>query len=1596
MAENIKIGIDVSDNGTAGKAQKNVQNLKDVLDQTVAAATRAGKAVASASAPAGSRTSAAITEASTPGGAIAQYGVVRATVGTGAAGRDFAKQSEGLSGLVKLYAIYAANIYAAGAAFRSLSDAMNTTTMIQAMDQLGARSGVAMGSLAKQFVEVTDGALSMRDAMEATVKGVTSGLSRQQILQIGDVAKKASQALGISLTDAVSRLSRGITKLEPELLDELGIFTKIGPATEDYARSIGKASSALTDFEKRQAFAIAVLKEGSDKFNAIDIQQNPYTKLEASFKNLIQSGLELVNKVLTPLISLLAQSPLALGTVLGGIGLSLIKQGLPALTQYREELKKTADFAASFAEKKATESKAAFVARYQEKATAAELATQAKEETAATALTKLEKLRGRDRVSKGIQDIIKDPNLHAYNEQQLKDLDALIAKNKALAKTYGNLANDIRAAQQAAKDLQKAEEDVARAKGKAPWWSTAGINERIAKQAASTAARTRIVSEAVQSASVAGIVPSLANLWKDTKASKEMGLMGKSFTMVSGTASVLTSGIVRLASSLGQIGMVLGIFVAGFEALDAIMSKTTKSLAEFNKAVDISNEVTTTLNATLKFLDTTRPDERFSPKNITAWGTAVVNAVDAMKDLTTKFSDIQEATSASWWDSMTNNFAKLFNRDIQSKWAKTTVDSLNAVVNSVDDYYSRQQLIADISQKLGTEDRTQWLEKLAKGGKEAVDSVKQLQPTLDAVKTAAGNAGQAARAFTESLKAVKDKQKELINSLKDQSVFSQLADEFIKFGTDLSKMMSGDIKQALGAFNDLLKDQSNLGLFNPNTADRLRTIGGEISTLNTVNGVYTQQIKEQERSVIALEEEYKRLVALAPDIGNALDIAGGGQAVARQAQAEDTQRALEQAKQNLQQLLKSAEDNRQKIIKILKDPVIGEAIGESVVKGMRAVTKELDLAFAKGANELAKAAASGLQVPGAAQLEGKLAIDAINIQRAQLTQLENIARIEQAILAATLLRSATEKAKEQAGPGEGLSGQEGSFVQLTKQFADIATGTGKGTLTGFIANLEKFTKSFQQTLTPEQAGAIPQMMAFARAQAGVQKQRADLGTQENIVNLQTALKINAETTGYQIKSNEYIKSRIALQQSSVNLLEQQNGFLTKEQILQSKTLSDNLVDRDTAIARAQLNQEELDIQIRLDTLKKSMSQSEYDRYTTAASSLILEKGNLITAQDAQKKTENEVKTKLQINKLLSEQEQKEINLKKIKQETANIEQNTILELLKLELEYGINNYQLTQQQVKEKQDRIRLLEVETDRVQKLAALDINYQLDSERLRKRIRDAAEGPGGEQARLDAYLEGEALRAKYDIERKGIDSVAEKRKQAAELEASYTVRQVEYGKVFEKTFEGMADAIVEFAKTGKLNFKSLINDMLSDLLRFELRMQMMQMYAAFRPGILSLFGSGGGSTFATQGGSAGTNYGSLFGGNYAKGGAFDGGIEKFAMGGAFTNSVVDKPTVFKFAKGTGMMGEAGPEAIMPLKRDSRGNLGVRVDGSGNTTQVVINNYTDANAESKETTDSRGNRRIEITLGDMTAGQVTQNGSATQRAISGTFGIRPALVRR
>jgi len=162
-----------------------------------------------------------------------------------------------------------------------------------------------------------------------------------------------------------------------------------------------------------------------------------------------------------------------------------------------------------------------------------------------------------------------------------------------------------------------------------------------------------------------------------------------------------------------------------------------------------------------------------------------------------------------------------------------------------------------------------------------------------------------------------------------------------------------------------------------------------------------------------------------------------------------------------------------------------------------------------------------------------------------------------------------------------------------------------------------------------------------------------------------------------------------------------------------------------------------------------------------------------------------------------------------------------------------------------------------------------------------------------------------------------------QAAEFEA--TIQQISADKERQKVLEeakqqqeqladyianSMGDAlmsVVDGTMTVKDAFKSMAADIIKELYRVLVVQQLVNSAKSFM--------------------------------GFADGGAFSGGsqIQAYANGG-----VVGGPTTFPMAGGkTGLMGEAGPEAIMPLKRGANGKLGVQMEGGGGDTINVVQNF-------------------------------------------------------
>ena len=228
------------------------------------------------------------------------------------AGRSFSAQAHGLGGVVGVYAAAAANVFALTAAFTALNRAAQFETIVRGTNALAQSVGSTGPAVIRGLKEITNGQLSIVEAATQANLALSSGFNTDQIERLGAVSLKASKALGRNLTDAFQRITRGAIKLEPELLDEIGIFTRIEPAVEAYAASLNKSVTSLTNFERRQAFVTQVIKDGERAFADIDTSvlstQEAFEKLVASFQDIaIQAG-KIVADALAPLARFLGEN----------------------------------------------------------------------------------------------------------------------------------------------------------------------------------------------------------------------------------------------------------------------------------------------------------------------------------------------------------------------------------------------------------------------------------------------------------------------------------------------------------------------------------------------------------------------------------------------------------------------------------------------------------------------------------------------------------------------------------------------------------------------------------------------------------------------------------------------------------------------------------------------------------------------------------------------------------------------------------------------------------------------------------------------------------------------------------------------------------------------------------------------------------------------------------------------------------------------------------------------------------------------------------------------------------------------------------------
>lgn len=300
MAKNkVEIDVVVDDKGTTKKVALGAKQAGDNLDKTAK--------------------SAGTTDRNIKGTAQASANATK----------NFSKMSQGMGGLVSVYATIAANVFALSAAFEFLKRAAEVKQLQQAQIEFAANTGLALQSVTLRLREASNGMLGFREAAQAAAIGVAKGFSPEQLDRLAQSAARAAAALGRDFEDAFDRLVRGVSKAEPELLDELGVTLRLEKATKDYADALGLQADKLTDAQRSQAILLSTQKQLDAIFGTGSAPENKYVQLGKTFDDLIKN----ITQTVLPVFDLFADiinknAALALGAF-AALSISIISSFIP-------------------------------------------------------------------------------------------------------------------------------------------------------------------------------------------------------------------------------------------------------------------------------------------------------------------------------------------------------------------------------------------------------------------------------------------------------------------------------------------------------------------------------------------------------------------------------------------------------------------------------------------------------------------------------------------------------------------------------------------------------------------------------------------------------------------------------------------------------------------------------------------------------------------------------------------------------------------------------------------------------------------------------------------------------------------------------------------------------------------------------------------------------------------------------------------------------------------------------------------------------------------------------------------------------------------
>lgn len=1648
---------------------------------------------------------------------VVQYNRQRAVGGTGAGARDFAKQAEGLGGIVRLYATFAANIFAVGAAFQALNRAAQMERLVQASEMMTQRVGVNLKGLGRDLQEATGYALSFEQSMQFANIGTSAGIAASDLKELVTIAKGAAAGLGRDVNDSITRIIQGTAKQEQEILDELGIFIKAKDAYEEYARKfqIEGGPDALSAQQRVRAYSDAV-KQAGQQWKEFAKIPDPFAELTARGSEAINEILKNVNQIVVPVLELLAKSGDAIKALIVLLAGTLVKRALPEVAA---GLTQIFTFDSTRAKAEATKARQAIISEYNAVTAELKAAKSVRDKLlmetpggVTTALGGMVAARATktDPGNVGISaqrlttaifgttskpvDITKYKDVEDINKKILSTLKAQVTASKEQADVLVNnlIKNKVLEANSTRENLILSQQT-----------RTVGqdiYNDLVTKR---IKAQTDVVNLTQREVDLnkqmqgfqQGVTAAIVARQRAGTAAASPG--GTTAAAAGAAAAAATAVSLREAfgAGLGQVGdrsrqLATQLDQGAIKSLKAFGSAIKDNLVSIKTAGDgLSGmaRVAAGAGAAVGTLGTVVSGAfrligaAFGPLLImfTLWemfGDKIIpKSVTKMKEL--------EDKTRSLYQELDNVSKAVDNATLSYAKSNQTVDSYLKYIQIVNTSLRSQKRI--IEELIEAELDKQ---RVMRGEKPRTEEEREVDITQKAIDVATARGAKLDPAIQTQLNEVKARIKEGLQTTEERNrklrAQAEADRELLLSYITATSYMSTKAEEAgtPGAFQRFAE---SAGFKN------MRELVDQVQTGTEKGRAFLEAVKQQQFSTLATglaSGDPSAMIARS----EARTLVGTPQQFFERRLSPEGRQVTEmgQSQSRVQNLTRLAE---------LSDSVL------TTTESIESRTAAVSTSFSNATKAVSDMRQNLLKLPKFTNIaktsEGLPVEDAFNdlfkaldsggasiggIKNSTVDFLNTLK--DAGIEGAGTLAEQLGKASDETFPQEAKN-RASQFKSILEKINQVTSDYTEDSRKGFVAStasIESQKQAIQKSaiaqgdLNEKMAmydsilGTVPQDLLNdqLKKQIDLNQRNLDLSiTQAALERDRVVLKRDAKEEDKNAANAAY---NAAVQQANIT---KQIADIEAERVKRAKELSNELsiiakkyedialrqgAGRSLEDAREELRRAYGQAQsvgysptmsVEMDFIDKA---AESDKNTTRALEDLQTKRqqdfeNIITkagiSPDFYEKISKEFGASTAEAFIPPEIQQEIDRLNKayyVQTQTARLLQE--LGQKRLEIEKGIAESaartQMAQEAVSKKYEQksseegmaSKAVDLERQRLQVLYEqgrlsgdqLDsanrdlelIQRQID---YRGRLNEINERYETKKAELDEKLqtsgdseylaqqvaENERLRAR---DTKNLQDTYNAQQMIYDNMENFTRRQKGWSDAIENYFSSMADAMIDWAKTGKFSSKELFNQLIEDIARYEMRLLMHEQWMKVRKPIMDLLSSAVGSfggwfsknIYGPQSIDLGMSSGvapevELFGaGARAKGMSYmSGGLEYFAKGGTFSNSIVNSPTLFKAAKGLGVMGEAGPEAIMPLKRDSNGVLGVR-GGSSNNVEVVVNNYSSERAVTKETTDSRGNKKIEVIVGEAVASQISKTGSAVQRSMGGAYGLSPQLIRR